>query len=528
MRRREARRRILCGVVLVLAALGSQAHANTRSQQLYTQALLPFHAQRWSDAHALLDNAAAADPDDPLVAYYRGLTNARLGFPDKAIRDIEQALSLRPDLTPAVLDLGILYFQTGQYQLAAQWLQRAYQQPSTRFSAAFFLGMTQLRTGNAAAAEPLFADAAKDPALRQSALYYQAIAALRSGNAAQGRQLFEQVRLGPANTETAQVATQYLSTAPAVAAPLAEKPWSVHGAAGFGYDSNVTLTPNNTTIAPGVSLVNCYTMVNGHCQSLDTKGQEDGFFAIALGGQYRLFSVDQGQGSFGYDFYQSVHFQTPTFDLQNHELHLDLSTTRYGFVQAGVSGFYDFYMLDYQSFYNQGRGVPWVTFFEGPATATQVYYQFISQDYSRPPFSPFRDAYNNAVGARQFFLLGAADRYASIGYQWDDNDPLSSNGTDFAYYDNIIEARVDFGVLDWVHATLGYAVDLQDYKHPNSRNGFNTARHDFDNQIVVRLMRDFTANLSAELAYYGVINDSNIPDFQYDRNVAEAMLRVNF
>jgi Tfp pilus assembly protein PilF len=528
MRRCEARRHAI-GVALLLAAVAAPAFANTRSQQLYAKALIPFHAQRWEEAHRLLDEAATADPDDAVVAYYRGLTNARLGFPDKAIKDIEHALSVRPDLQPAVLDLGILYFETGQYPQAQEWLQRAYKQPTNRFSAAFFLGLTQLRLGDSKAAQPLLAEAAKDPALRQSAQYYQGLALLREGDTGEGRQVFGQVQAGPPEAETTQIARQYLGTPGAVLGAGEEQPWAAHGEAGFGYDSNVVLAPDNTNLAPGETLHNCYTKTaTGQCKGLDTKGEEDGFFAVSLGGKYRLFAIDQGQGSLGYDFYQSVHFQTPSFDLQNHELHLDLSTTRQGFVQAGVSGYYDFYMLDYQSFYNQGRGVPWVTFFEGPAAATQVYYQFISQDYSRGPFSPFRDAYNNAVGARQFLLLGAADRYMSIGYQWDDNDPLSRDGTDFSYYDNILDLRLDFGLLDWAHGTVGYAVDLQDYKHPNSRTDFSKRRHDFDNQIVVRFARDLTPNLSADLSYFGVINDSNIEDFQYNRSIVEAGVRLHF
>ncbi len=546
MRRCEARRRAI-GAALLLLAAASDASATTRSQQLYAKALIPFHAQRWEEARQLLDEAVAADPNDAVAAYYRGLANARLGFPDKAIKDIEHALAVRPDLQPAVLDLGILYFETGQYPAAQEWLQRAYTQPANRFSAAFFLGLTTLRLGDAKGAQALFAEAAKDPALRQSAQYYQAVAALRAGDTTGGRALLEQVRAGPADTETAQIAKQYLAAPPPVAAAAAAAaPWSVYADGGFGYDSNVTLTPDNVSIAPGKNLVDCYTTVDvmgvPTCVPLDTEGEMDGFFAVALGGTYRLFAVDMGQGSIGYNFYQSVHFQTPSFDLQNHEVRLDLSSTHYGMFQFGVSGFYDFYLLDYASFYQQGRGVPWVTLFEGQVAATQVYYQIIGQDFLgsinsppsnpgysvRNPFNPFRDAINNALGLRQFFLLGAPDRYMSIGYQWDNNDPTSRDGTDFAYYDNIFDIRVDFGVFDWARGTVGYAVDLQEYKEPNSRTNFSKRRHDVDNQVVVRFVRDITPYLSADLAYFGVFNISNIPDFQYDRNIVEVGLRLHF
>lgn len=544
MRRCEARRRAI-GAALLLLATASDAFANTRSQQLYAKALIPFHAQHWEEARQLLNEAVAADPNDAVAAYYRGLTNARLGFPDKAIKDIEHALSVRPDLQPAVLDLGILYFETGQYPQAQEWLQRAYTQPANRFSAAFFLGLTTLRLGDATGAQALFAEAAKDPALRQSAQYYQAVAALRAGDTSGGRALLEQVRAGPADTETAQIAKQYLAAPPPVAVAAEAAPWSVYADGGFGYDSNVTLTPDNVTIRgqnPGENLVNCYTLVNGKCQRLDTKGEQDGFFAVALGGRYRLFAIDMGQGSIGYDFYQSVHFQTPSFDVQNHEIHLDLSSKHYGMLQFGVSGFYDFYLLDYASFYQQGRGVPWLTVFEGQVAATQVYYQIIGQDFLgsinsppsnpgysvRNPFNPFRDAINNAVGLRQFFLLGAPDRFMSIGYQWDYNDPLSRDGTDFAYYDNIFDMRFDFGLFGWARGTVGYALDLQDYKYRNSRTNFSKRRHDVDNQVVVRFVRDITPFLSADLAYFGVFNPSNIPDFQYDRNIVEVGLRLHF
>src|SRR5215472_6383856 len=459
MRRCEGRRRAIGAVLLLFAAVASTASANTRSQQLFAQALIPFHAQQWDAARKLLDQALTADPDDAVVLYYRGLTNARLGLSDKAIVDIEHALSLQPDLQPAVLDLGILYFDTGQYEPALDWLQRAYNQPLNRFSAAFFLGLTKLRMGDPQGAQPLLAEASKDPTLRQAADYYASVAMLRAGDAAGGRALLAQVQGGPPDFETTQIARQYVAGAPApvaVAGPMG-RPWSVYGEAGFGYDSNVVLAPDNITLAPGKTIQNCYTQVNGQCVPLNLKGEQDGFFAIALGGAYRLFANDNGQGTLGYDFYQSVHFQTSSFDLQNQEVHLDLSTGLMRSFQLGVSGFYDFYMLNWQSFYNQGRAVPWVTYFEGNIAATQGYYQFISQDYSRGPFSPFRDAFNNAVGLRQYFLLGAADRFMSIGYQWDDNDPLSRDGTDFAYTDNIFEARFDFGLFDLAHGTVGYA-----------------------------------------------------------------------
>lgn len=499
-----------------LALLGgaTPAAGNTRSQQLYAKALAPFHAQRWQDAQALLTEALAADPDDALAAYYRGLANARLGNAADAIRDIERALALRPDLTSAVLDLGILYFDTAQYPAAQQWLERAYQQPTTHFPAAFYLGLTRLRLGDPEGATPYFEEAGKDPALRPAAQYYQALALLRAGETAAGRTLLQQVELGPAEAQTTQLAREYLAGGgPAAPAVAEKKPWWVHANAGFGYDSNVSLIPDSSAAQAG----------------LDTDGEQDGFFRIGAGAGYRLYDGAQGSADLGYNLYQSVHFTTSRYDLQSHKLNLTLATPIHSeLVQVGIAGEYEFYLLDYQSFYQTGRGTPFVNVFEGQIAATQVYYTFGGQDFFRGPFDPFRDAYINRAGVRQYFLLGAIDRYLSVGYTWDDFDPLSRDGTDFAYMDNMFDLQLAFGLFDLARGQVGYLFDLQDYEHPNSRTGFSRRRHDKQSQFVVHLAHDFTDMLSADLAYLGVLNDSNIDDFEYNRNLIQANVWLQF
>jgi len=502
------------GVAALAMGIAASAVANTRSQQLDAKALVPFQAQRWQEAQQILNQALLADPDDAVAAYYRGLTEARLGNTANAIRDIERALALDPSLKPALLDLGILYFDSGQYPAAQQWLERAYKQPDSRFSAALYLGVTHLRLGDAAGAIPYLREAQKDPALRQTGQYYEAVALLRSGQSSQGRALLQQVQVGPADTQTTQIAKQFLAGGGTTAVAAAEeKPWSVHANAGFGYDSNNGLVPSSQAAQVG----------------LDTAGESDGFFRVGAGASYRLADSDIGSADMGYNIYQSVHFSTPRFDLQSHRLNLTLATPiKNELWQAGVAGIYDFYLLDYQSFYQAGRGTPFVNFFEGQVGATQVFYTFGGQDFFRGPFNPFRDSFINRAGLRQLFLLGAIDRYLSLGYTWDDFDPLSKNGTDFNYMDNMFDVALDFGIFDYAHGQLGYLFDLQDYRYPNSRVDYSKRRHDGQNQFVVDLSHSFTDMISVDLAYLGIFNHSNIDDFEYDRNIIQANVWLQF
>jgi hypothetical protein len=234
-------------------------------------------------------------------------------------------------------------------------------------------------------------------------------------------------------------------------------------------------------------------------------------------------------GTLGYELYQGVNFNNTEFDISSHRLRADFSTRAESWYQFGVSAYYNYYGRNYKSFYHEGTLVPWVAFYEGDAMATQVYYRLRGQlDYTRRPFNPWRDAINNAIGVRQNFLLGAVDRVLSVGYQWSDNDPLSRDGTDFAYMTHQFDIELAAAVRDWFDTRLGYAVLIDDAEHPNSRTAFAYGRNDAEHQIVIRVERPITENFIAALDYFGVVNNSNLEEFEYDRSIVSAGVSMHF
>lgn len=519
MRRRwKARVPILClrvlPVVVAALTLARVAGATYRSELDYTRGLISYHETKWEQAVLAFDEAVKADPQDAAALYYRGLCNARLGFADEARKDLERSLELRPDL-PGALDLGILYFEQGSSEQAELWLQRAYHEPRSRFPAALFLGLSHFRRGDDGAAHEFFLDAGKDPQLRQTAQYYDALLALRAGRTEEGRQLLVGVgQLNP-ETEIGRIARQSIGEPAAVVTAADEKPWSLGGYIGFEYDSNVPLAANKDQIE----------------NSRGIDGKQDGRSVLAVGGAYRILDSNLAQGTLSYGLTQSLHFQANDFDLQGHRLRLDLSSPA-GALQYGVTGLYDFYLLHFEKFYQQGLAIPWIAYRESDVTATQLYYRFRSRDYLNDPFDPFRDGYNNAVGLRQFFLLGAVGRQLSAGYQWEDENPISDDGNDFEYSAHQIDLRFDFEVFDWASGVAGYLFRFEDYQFRNSRTGsppaFGRRRHDRQQQLVLHFERPLIPHLIGEVEYLGVINDTNIDEFEYNRHVLSAAIRVEF
>lgn len=501
-------------VVMLLLIGPHHAAANTQSQQHYAKGLIPFQAGQWEAAYASFTNATKADPDDAMALYYRGISGARLGFLQESIADVEGALQRRPDLQPAVLDLGALYLEAGEYESAQSWLEKAYEIPENRFRAALFLGIANYRRGDDAAAQRHLKNAAKDPRVRPVANYYEGLSLLRQGRTRQAKPLLANTKSAMPQAEIASAVAEFdTSAVPSmVRRALDDKPWSVYGEMGIAYDSNVKLSPDNAAI-----------------QGTRKSGNESvGRLQIALGGKYRVLDTEMFVGTLGYDLYQGVNFGENDYDISSHRLSANIATRATSWYQAGLSTYYNYYGRNYQSFFHEGTAIPWVAFYEGDVAATQVYYRVRGRDYTRNPFEPYRDSINNAFGVRQLFLLGAVDRVLTIGYQWSDNDPFSKDGTDFAYQSHRLDFELEASVLDWFDARLGYALIVDNAEHANSRTGFVHGRNDTQHQIVIHLERPLTQHLNAAVDYFGIINDSNIDEFEYDRSIVSAGVNMRF
>jgi tetratricopeptide (TPR) repeat protein len=505
---------VILASVLLLSSL--PARADVRSQTLYARGLIAYDGAKWAQAARLFGEAVQADPRDALALYYRGLAQGHEGLFAAAIQDIEQALKLNPTLPHAALDLGIAYFSAGQYAPARTWIERAYEQGTERFTAAYFLGLTLYRLGEDAAAQTYLKEAEADPDLRPSAHYYAGLALLRQGKpeAARG-ELAETAREQP-QSEMGKAAQAYtggavVRQAPPGSAQKHRKPWSLYAALDFQYDSNVVIAPSDSEVKAeeGISR------------------QADGRGVIAAGGSYVLLDGDAGSVRAQYDFYQSVHFRLTQFDLQGHRVRVD-AASKPAALRYGLACTYDFYALDYQSFFHEALATPWVAVAESPAAATQVYYTLRGRDFFRKPFSSGRDGIDNAVGLRQYLNLGSAERILSFGYQFDSDD---TTGNDFKYDAHQLDVGVTVPILDLASAQLGYLFRLEDYQSPNSRAGsagFQFRRHDNEHQFAVALSHDLTPEVALTLAYVGVLNNSNISNFEYDRHIVSGGVRVTF
>jgi tetratricopeptide (TPR) repeat protein len=511
---------LLAGVLVLSPVVAS---ANTRSQLLYARGLVPFQEKKWEAAYRLFEQAVRADPSDAVATYYRGLTAARLGLWNVALQDVQSAVRLQPDIPRAALDLGIIHFELGQYETAEKWFEEASRQPCCTRTGALFRGLTRYRLGDDAEALTFLRQAEDDPELGLTARYYSALALLRQGETEKARSILAGLQSDRPDSEVGRVAADYLSKVPprrgvefTEKGPTARR-WSLRADAGFEYDSNVVLAPDDSTVK----------------ESRGISDESDGRFRVDLGGRYRVATGGPVSLLVGYDFSQSIHFNLTQYDLQGHQLRAEVTTPWRG-VELGLTGGYEFYALDYRSYLQQGSGTPWVTFFEGERAATRLYYSLGGHDYLRAPFEPYLDSIHHAGGIRQLYSLAEGKGLLSAGYQLDYDDPVSSDGSEFEYVGSQFELAYACPLRDWARLHAGYAFRLDDYQSENSRTGTDLApagtkrRHDNQHQLALHLERDLAAQWTVALYYIGVMNNSNIDAFEYGRHIVGVNLGYQF
>jgi len=509
-------------VSIVLLAVSAQA--SEQSKLLYSRGLVEFHAEHFDKALQIFDQAVAADATDMYARYYRAVTRGRLGDVNGAISDLRAVLAAQPDLEQAKLDLGVALIQANAYAEAVPWLEQAQHVPDLEARASLFLGLAHLRLGHIAVARENFRRAAeRDPQQSVGARYYEGVADYQEGNRSGAEEHFVYVTKESPDSVMGREASAFL-----VKIREAERQrQQVYGSVGFQYDTNVVLAPADAALKSGVGI----------------SRQSDGRAIISVGGSYVPWQGKRAQLSVGYDFFQSLHFNLTEFDIQDHGPHIQWSGSL-GPVQFGILGRYDYYLLSSDSFLQEATALPWVVITDGQAGRTELSYRMRRRDFKKPQFG-VRDAFNHAASVRQVVYLNTpGDRYVSLGYQFDREDPVISGklardhgnitefedvARSFAYDGNEVNGAIGWTFPQGIAAEATYAYRHERYAQESAAFiPSQTRRSDNEHQIIVAARKRLSEELSLVAAYLGDFNNSNDSRFEYDRHIGSLTLEARF
>ena len=496
---RHTLRFVLVVAALFVARLGSAAE---QAERLTARGVVELHAGRYADALQLFEQALQVDAQDSRARYYRALTFGRMGDFQAAAVDLGSVVNTQPESAQARLDLGVTLVQSGKYEDALPLLEGAQQNPESEAIASLFLGIAHLALGHSERARAQFDRAAVgDPARAATAHYYLGLISFAERDWDEADRHLQTVI--SKNPDSA-VAHQAAALLPHVRAN-ARAAMQVYAEVGFQYDSNVVLAPADDAVKAGYGI----------------SDRADGRAVITAGGRYSPVRTQSVQLTLGYELYQSLHFDLPDFNLQDHRPSavLTFTTARARF---GMLGRYDFYLLSTDSFLQEVVAQPWVDILEGRCGSTQLFYRMRRRDFLKQPFSGLVDAFNHMAGVRQMVPIGTAGNYASVGYQYDYDDPINARGDAFGYDGHEFDAGIGWRLPWKTFADVGYAYRHEEYARQSR------GREDDEHIVTVAATHPLGEHVSLRLAYLADLNDSNDTRFEYTRHIVSLTAALRF
>jgi tetratricopeptide (TPR) repeat protein len=514
---KSAWHRFFVATLLVAGCLaGTNAGASERgkAERLYTKGLAEMHAGRGDAALVLFQQAVEADPQDVHAIYYRGLGYGKAGRYKEAADDLRVVVAANDSAVPrARLELGYALYRLERFDEAAAELEIASKEEAAHAGEAMLLlGIVEIRRGHNEAAR---ADLAKvetlDPKLAVQARYYQGLAAWRAGDREVAETHFAWVRDQPGDMVFTREAQAFLEGGDSAGTG---RPYRLHAGFALEYDSNVVLAPEDDAIAEGIYGIS---------------DQDDGRALFTAGGQYAVLSRPNLRIALGYDFLQSLHFDLEEFDIQTHRAGFE-GAWLHGALTIGLSGAYDFSLLDNESLLHAGTILPWARWDEGDFGRTEAYYRMRPRDFVLEPYDPVRDSINHAVGVRQFFSLGARNRNIIVGYRYDADRADKTIGEQFDYDGHQFEGGLQWDFGNDLYADALYAYKLENYDGA-SASPFDPsldARDDDEHTVITRVEKRVWDYVWLKASYIFRDNQSDQESFDYGRHIASLGVEVRY
>ena len=501
---------------------------------LVAQAVLAYDEKRYDEALRLLERALELDPRDPRGLYYLGLVYLALEQPSRAIPPLKTLRTLRPTDIQAQYQLGVAYFTVGDYERAGPLLEEVFRQKPDLENLGYYVGIVRHQRKDYSEALKAF-DAVKtsDPDIRQLSLFYKGLSLGVLGLPKQALAELESAQRVQAVSPVTGTAVRIQEALAAGARPGEAKRLRAQVSVGGFYDDNVPVNPNpsNDPVAQ-----------NFRRRQATSPGM---LGSLLL--DYSFYREGAFEATATYSLFQTVNFKSGPentgpnkFNMQNH--------------LGGLSGFYrgtlgslayqlagqytfDYLFLDEAGFLSRHTPTFSATvvepnvvlpFLGAVGNLTNVQYRYQVKEFFREPVandirfsSEQRDGLNNMFGLLHLFRFSQDQVLLRLGYQYDRE---VTKGTSFSYLGHRIQTGGQV-TLPWGDVTLRYDYDIhfRNYSNPqtlfvNDAGGLSN-RDDIEQMHLLQISKPLTPNLTLTAQGQRLRNDSNIPVYDYTKNV---------
>ena len=504
---------LLLGGFLGVMAPPSSAQVPTESDVYVDRGILTYDARQYSEALQSFQEALRLSPDNTNALYYSGLTYMALEQHGAAQAVLEQAQKLAPNDPDVAFQLGVAHFLQQQYDKSEPPFRRVYATQPERQNLGYYLGVLEYRRQSYREALRFFrATVPSDENFAQLTRFYSGLCLSALGLAGQARsEIEEALRLQPASPLTGPAERFRDVLGPAV---MAERNFHVDAKVSFFYDDNVAVIPSKSTDPVAEVARNAPHRTTG----------ELGYVRF----EYQPLRTPDWEGTFAYSLLQTLNNDVSHFNTQNHTGTAALTyktSLRNMPTVGGLTFVYDYISLDDRNFLNRYTVSPFMTLVWDAMNLTQGQLRFQAKDFMHEKTlvapSDDRDAFNYMAGLIHFFRFQADQHYIKLGYQIDWEDAQGSNWT-YLGHRFLVGGQY---TLPWGDIRLRYDLDahLRDYQNLHTFQPTScfpcTRRDDKELTHLFSASKDFPGNITLSVEYLLDMNISNLPLYDYTRNV---------
>lgn len=484
-------------VIFLALSTGLISYAQESESAFFDFGVFSYEDGDYLDAESNFKEALASNPDNPLYYQYLGKTYLEMGRFEDALAHFNTARAISPELAGLDEDLANLYYKMSDYKQAAALFADIAKEDPSNVIAHYYGGISLLKLERYHEAIDYFAAASeKSPTVKTNGYYYLGICYQKVGKTDKAIDAFTYVQTHAAPGALKENAGKWLD---AIAKEKkARKPFSLYLKIGGQYDDNVRLEPLDQ----------------------DLYADEDDTAAIGhFMGRYNIINRKDFTFGVGYSHYQAYYNDLSEFDLTGSTGTVFAKYRLQPFV-FGLSYLPSYYWVDYDSYLRQHQIRPDVTYPFTKNFLGKFAYTYSDKEYFD---GEDRDGYAHEGYLDLYYSINKNYRiFGGGGYEVND---ARHPDEDYDEYKTKIGCTIK---APW-KLDLILTGKYKARRYANEDSLLAETREDDQYAAKLSLSRPvFFDWLRLMLEYQYTNNQSNIEDFEYDRNLVTVSMTVRY
>lgn len=480
-------------------SLISQALAGETAQNYCSLGVFAYEEGNYAEAEQFLTKALKIDPDAVPAHFYMGRTYFKQKRMELAESHLTRAFSLDPEFPGLNYCLGLLYYENMDFAKAVSRFQKVAPDDADNILATYYTGISRYKLEDYEAAEKsLLAAAGMSPTIAPNGYYYAGICNYHLGRLDTAVDQFGHVAEIAEADDLKENARLWIKTIRSKRAAL--KPWSLYVKTAYVYDDNVVLEPADQDIV---------------------SDETDSALMAYLNGDWDLVRGPRLTAGVGYSHYQIWYQDLKEYDLTGSIGNFYVDYQWNECLDLGLSYLPTYYWVDSDSYLMQHQVRPSVSLQLNSNSVLDLSYGYYRNNY----FSDDgRDGHANEINADYSRALTTLDAYFFCGAGYEMNS-ADAKDEEFSELKTLLGISCD--VAGGTNITISGNYFDKDYDSADDVYGLK--REDSRYILSAAITQNFWKEwLYAGAEYNFTKSDSNISDYDYERNVFRVSVSAKF